>query len=317
MTTLLVASSGGHLAELHDLVPRLGVQERRWVTFDSPQSRSLLAGEDVVHVPPAASRDLVGAVRDLVIARKMFRRRRYDRVISTGASVAMSFFVPATAAGVDCAYIESATRTDGPSLTGRMAARLPGVKMFTQYRSWADETWLYGGSIFDGFAAGPSGRRPVRKVVVTLGTHPRYTFPRLLARLVDILPPGLDVLWQVGATEIDRMPAGARRQVPITEMRRAMREADVVVAHAGVGSALAAMQAGRRALYVPRRRAYGEHVDDHQVAMARELESRNLVVAREASDVTFADLEIAASWTVHASSGVAPFRLAPADPSIL
>jgi len=316
VTTLLVASSGGHLAELHDLVPRLGVQERRWVTFDSPQSRSLLAGEDVVHVPPAASRDLVGAVRDLVIARKMFRRRRYDQVISTGASVAMSFFVPATAAGVECAYIESATRTQGPSLTGRMAARLPGVRMFTQYRSWADETWLYGGSIFDGFAAGPSGRRPVRKVVVTLGTHPRYTFPRLLARLVDILPPGLDVLWQVGATRVARMPAGARVSVPIDEMRRAMREADVVVSHAGVGSALAAMQAGRRAVYVPRRRLHGEHVDDHQVAMARELQSRDLVLAREADEVTFADLETAASWSVQASPLVQPFRL-NLDPSVV
>jgi UDP-N-acetylglucosamine--N-acetylmuramyl-(pentapeptide) pyrophosphoryl-undecaprenol N-acetylglucosamine transferase len=316
VTTLLVASSGGHLAELHDLVPRLGVQERRWVTFDSPQSRSLLAGEDVVHVPPAASRDLVGAVRDLVIARKMFRRRRYDQVISTGASVAMSFFVPATAAGVECAYIESATRTHGPSLTGRMAARLPGVRMFTQYRSWADETWLYGGSIFDGFAAEPSGRRPVRKVVVTLGTHPRYTFPRLLARLVDVLPPGLDVLWQVGATRIARMPADARVSVPIDEMRRAMREADAVVSHAGVGSALAAMQAGRRAVYVPRRRLHGEHVDDHQVAMARELQSRDLVLAREADEVTFADLETAASWSVQASPLVQPFRLS-LDPSVV
>ena len=316
MTTLLVASSGGHLAELHDLVPRLGVQERRWVTFDSPQSRSLLAGEDVVHVPPAASRDLVGAVRDLVIARKMFRRRRYDQVISTGASVAMSFFVPATAAGVNCAYIESATRTHGPSLTGRMAARLPGVRMFTQYRSWADETWLYGGSIFDGFAAEPSGRRPVRKVVVTLGTHPRYTFPRLLARLVDVLPPGLDVLWQVGATRIARMPADARVSVPVDEMRRAMREADVVVSHAGVGSALAAMQAGRRAVYVPRRRLHGEHVDDHQVAMARELQSRDLVLAREADEVTFVDLETAASWSVQASPLVQPFRLS-LDPSVV
>ncbi len=318
MTTLLVASTGGHLAELHDLVPRLGVRERRWVTFDSPQSRSLLEGEDVVHVPPATSRDLVGAVRNMLLARRMLRRTRYERVISTGASVAMSFFVPATAAGVECTYIESATRTDGPSLTGRLAARLPRTRLYTQYPSWADATWRYGGSIFDAFTAAPAiVPRAVRKVVVTLGTHERYTFPRLLDRLVDVLPPGLDVLWQVGATRIGRMPAGARRQVPLGEMRQAMREADVVVAHAGVGSALAAMQAGRRALYVPRRRAHGEHVDDHQVAMARELESRNLVVAREASDVTFADLETAASWTVQASPGVTPFRLAPVDPSIL
>ena len=310
MTTLLVASTGGHLAELHDLVPRLGIGERRWVTFDSPQSRSLLAGEDVVHVPPATSRDLAGAVQDLLVARKMFRTRRYDRVISTGASVAMSFFLPATAAGVQCWYIESATRTRGPSLTGRLAARVPGARLYTQYRSWADDTWRYGGSIFDAFTAERLEQpRPVRKVVVTLGTHERFTFPRLLARLVEILPPAIDVLWQVGTTVIDRMPAGARRQVPITELRQAMREADVVVSHAGVGSALAAMQAGRRALFVPRRRAHGEHVDDHQVEVARELHGRDLVLAREAAEVTLADLATAAAWTVRASPDVTPFRL--------
>lgn len=310
MTTLLVASTGGHLAELHDLVPRLGLGDRRWVTFDTPQSRSLLDGEDVVYVPPATSRDLVGAVKDLVVARRMFRRERYERVISTGASVAMSFFLPATAAGVECTYIESATRTDGPSLTGRMAARVPGARVYTQYPSWADDTWRYGGSIFDAFEAVPREREPeVRKVVVTLGTHERYTFPRLLTKLVEIMPSTLDVLWQVGATRIDDMPAGARRQVPIAEMRAAMREADVVIAHAGVGSALAAMQAGRRAVYVPRRRAHGEHIDDHQVAMARELQGRGLVLAREAGELSRADLASAAGWSVRARPGVRPFRL--------
>jgi UDP-N-acetylglucosamine transferase subunit ALG13 len=312
MTTLMVASTGGHLAELHDLAPRLGVTDRRWVTFDSPQSRSLLDGEDVVYVPPATSRDIVGAVRDLLVANRMFRSERYERVISTGASVAMAFFLPAARAGVPCCYIESATRTHGPSLTGRLVARVPRTRLYTQYPSWADDHWRYGGSIFDAFAAVPVERpRPVHKVVVTLGTHERYRFPRLLNRLVEILPPSLDILWQVGSTTIDRMPTGARQVVPITEMRQAMREADVVISHAGVGSALAAMHAGRRALYVPRRQRHGEHVDDHQVEMARELQGRQLVVAREADVVTMADLELAAAWTVQAGSTVEPFRLAP------
>jgi UDP-N-acetylglucosamine--N-acetylmuramyl-(pentapeptide) pyrophosphoryl-undecaprenol N-acetylglucosamine transferase len=300
MTTLLVASTGGHLAELHDLAPRLGITDRRWVTFDSPQSRSLLRGEDVVHVPPATSRDVVGAARDLIAAHRMFRRDTYDRVISTGASVALAFFLPAARAGIECCYIESATRTAGPSLTGRLVARVPRTRLFTQHRSWADDRWGYGGSVFDGFTGVPHpAPRPVRTVVVTLGTHERYVFPRLLRRLVDILPPSLEVLWQVGGTRIERMPAGARRQVPLDEMRAAMREADVIISHAGVGSALAALQAGRRAVFVPRRRAHGEHVDDHQVEMARELETRHLVVAREADRVTFDDLELAAAWTVH------------------
>jgi UDP-N-acetylglucosamine--N-acetylmuramyl-(pentapeptide) pyrophosphoryl-undecaprenol N-acetylglucosamine transferase len=310
MTSLLVASTGGHLAELHDLAPRLGIGARRWATFDSPQSRSLLAGEDVVFVPPATSRDVAGTLRDLRVARRMIKAERYEQVISTGASVAMAFFLPAVAAGIRCSYIESATRTEGPSLTGRLAARVPGVRLYTQYPDWADRQWQYGGSIFDAFEAEAlTDPSPIRRVVVTLGTHERYTFPRLLTRLMDLFPPDWEVLWQVGATVVDRMPAGARRQVPIDEMRLALAEADVVVSHAGVGSALAAMQAGKRALYVPRRKVHGEHVDDHQVAMARELESRKLVVAREAEELTLADLHTAAAWSVRANPGVTPFRL--------
>ncbi|UQU66623.1 hypothetical protein COUCH_10295 [Couchioplanes caeruleus] len=310
MTTLLVASTGGHLAELHDLAPRLGLGARRWVTFDSPQSRSLLDGEDVVFVPPATSRDVAGVLREMVVARRMLRSERYEHVISTGAAVAMAFFLPATAAGVPCSYIESATRTQGPSLTGRLAARVPRVRLYTQYPAWAGGAWRYGGSIFDAFEAEAfADPPPVRKVVVTLGTHQRYTFPRLLTHLVGLLPPEWDVLWQVGSTVIDKMPAGARKQVPIDEMREALAEADAVISHAGVGSALAAMQAGKRAVYVPRRRAHGEHVDDHQVEMARELEGRKLVVAREVEELTLADLQTAAAWSVRSVPGAAPFRL--------
>jgi UDP-N-acetylglucosamine transferase subunit ALG13 len=85
-----------------------------------------------------------------------------------------------------------------------------------------------------------------------------------------------------------------------------------VVAHAGTGSALAALEAGKCAILVPRERAHGEHVDDHQVEMARELAGRSLVVAREAADVTVADLEEAAAWSVRTCPGVAPFRFTPA-----
>jgi UDP-N-acetylglucosamine--N-acetylmuramyl-(pentapeptide) pyrophosphoryl-undecaprenol N-acetylglucosamine transferase len=315
MATLLVASTGGHLAELHTLAPRLPANRRCWVTFDTPQSRSLLAGEEVIHVPPAASRDIVGAVRDYLVARRVLKTRTFGVVISTGASVALSVFLPAMAAGSDCFYIESATRTAGPSLTGRLVARLPGTRLFTQNRRWADDRWRYGGSIFDAFTAERiSNPRPVTRVVVTLGTHPRFRFPRLLRRLVATLPPELDVLWQVGETRIDNMPPGARRQVPMAEMRQAMREADAVIAHAGVGSALAAMQAGRRAVFVPRRRQHGEHVDDHQVEMARALADRDLVLAREVEQFTVDDLDTAAGWTVRGDGPVAPFDLQGGPP---
>jgi UDP-N-acetylglucosamine transferase subunit ALG13 len=290
MTTLLVASGGGHLAELHHLAPRLGITgDRAWVTFDSAQSRSLLAGEEVFYVPPATSRDAVGTFRDFLHARRLLATRRFSRVISTGASVALAFFVPAMAAGLRCTYVESATRVDGPSLTGRLSARLRRIELFTQYPTWATGRWRYDGSVFDAFAAQPSPRpASVKKVVVALGTHPRYTFPRLIGRLTEVLPAGADVLWQTGAD----------RQIPFAELQQAMREADVVVTHAGVGSALAALATGHCPVFVPRRRQFGEHIDDHQVQIATSLGARGLVLAREAGAISESDLLTAAATTI-------------------
>ena len=55
--TLLAASEGGHLIELSLLAERLSLPgERAWVTFDTPQSRSLLGGEMCIsrHSPALA-----------------------------------------------------------------------------------------------------------------------------------------------------------------------------------------------------------------------------------------------------------------------
>jgi hypothetical protein len=48
--------------------------------------------------------------------------------------------------------------------------------------------------------------------------HPRYTFPGLLGRLVRMLPLEMEVLWQVGAARINRMPPGAGDQMPVAEL---------------------------------------------------------------------------------------------------
>jgi UDP-N-acetylglucosamine transferase subunit ALG13 len=65
--------------------------------------------------------------------------------------------------------------------------------------------------------------------------------------------------------------AGHRELLDPQECSRRIAAADVVVAHAGVGTILAALQAGRPVLVVPRRARLGEHRNDHQLATARRL----------------------------------------------
>jgi UDP-N-acetylglucosamine--N-acetylmuramyl-(pentapeptide) pyrophosphoryl-undecaprenol N-acetylglucosamine transferase len=320
VSTLLVAASGGHLVELYQLRPRLtGVDEDVvWVTFDTPQSRSLLAGEEVVFVEDAPTRDAGAVVRNLGPAIRLLRRPDVTSVISTGASIALSFLPLARARGIPTHYIESATRAVAPSLTGRLLQSLPGIALYAQHRSWAYGRWRWAGSVFDGYATERRPARPaLRRVVVTLGSHPHFGFRRLVERLVATLPAGAEVLWQTGATDVRGLPVQARRAVPHAELRAAMADADLVVAHAGVGSALAALDAGKAPLLVPRDPAFGEHVDDHQLQVAYTLQKLGVATVRRVGDLTAETLADAASLRAARVRTPAPFVLAEAgSPSL-
>jgi len=315
--TLLVASTGGHLEELIRLrdrfEPEVGPVE--WVTFDDPQSRSLLAKERVHFVGYIPPRGYAAVAKSFWAAQQLFRKGDYAQVVSTGSGIAMPFLVLGRAMGLPCHYIESAARASGPSRTGACAARVPGVHLYSQYESWASGRWVYRGSLFDGFEAAPSPSVPIaaRKVVVTLGTMRTYGFRTAVDRLLDVLPPLLapdaDVLWQVGSTDVTGLNIESRERITGSEMRLAIECADLVVAHAGIGSALTALDAGKCPVLLPRREHRHEHVDDHQLMIAQELGAGGLAVTRDSLELTTQDLQRAMSVSVTRREVVRPFAL--------
>jgi UDP-N-acetylglucosamine--N-acetylmuramyl-(pentapeptide) pyrophosphoryl-undecaprenol N-acetylglucosamine transferase len=311
VTTLLVASTGGHLAQLYQLRRRLvsGAEPVLWATFDTPQSRSLLAGERVVFVPYVAPRDWRRVLGNSGLAWRVLVEHDVRELYTTGSGIALTFVPLARARGARCHYIESAARSQGPSVTGRLVARVPGVRAYTQYPGWASRRWQHSVTVFDDFCpAAPREPRPLKRLVVTLGTIKGYGFRSLIERLLTILPPDVEVTWQVGDTDVSGLPIQGRVQMPQDELLEACRQADVVVAHSGVGSALGALQIGAVPILVPRRHARGEHIDDHQTLIAQELARRGLALHREVDQLTLADLEHATRLRVAMgpSSGTAP-----------
>jgi UDP-N-acetylglucosamine transferase subunit ALG13 len=310
VSTLLVASSGGHLKQLVSLVPRMqGVgDDQIWVTFDTPQSRSLLEGRDVVWAAYTGSRDVKGVAANARLAQRLFRHEPIDRVISSGAGIALSFLPLAAARGIETHYVESAARSLAPSLSGRVLRWVPGVNLYAQYPG-AEEPWRYRGSVFDGFdAASPNGRREVRRIVVTLGTV-RFGFRRLLDRIVQLVPSNAEVLWQTGHTEVGGLGIEASPTMPADMLSHAMLAADVVVAHAGVGSALAALETGRCPILVPRDPDADEHVDNHQEQIAAELDRRGLALWRSVDSISPEDLEAVAARSVTSAADLPEFVL--------
>lgn len=309
---LLVASTGGHLTELNRLAPRLPLGDRPvvWVTNDTRQSRALLRGRHVVFVPYQGSRNPRAGAWNAVLASGILGRYRPDLVVSNGAGIALSFLPLAAARGAACHYIESATRVVGPSVTGRVLARVPGVRCYTQHPGWADGAWHHAGSVLDGFVAAERPGPPAapRRVVVTLGTW-RQGFRALVERLVQILPADAEVLWQTGFTDVTGLGIEPAGWMPEHELMAALRAADVVVTHAGIGATLDALDAGLCPIVVPRRKAAGEQVDDHQVELAEELDRRGLAVVRRTEALHAADIAAAAGRTVLRPTAPAPFSL--------
>lgn len=287
MTTLYVASSGGHLAELLWLSQRISDDEAVWVTHDTGASRTALEGREVVYVPEVAPRDVRAALRCVPHARRLLRTRGIDRVVSTGAGIALGYLPYLSARGVDCHYVESTTRVTGPSLTGRVLARLPRVHLYARYRSWAHGRWRYATNDLDGFAAEtrprPLGER--LRVVVTVGTGPE-PFERMLAPVAALLAPGgplqraggrpVDVLWQTANLPVAHLAIAATPFLTDSQLTATLAEADVVLSHAGVGCATAALRAGRPPVLIARDPSLGETPDGHQRQFAAELARRGL-----------------------------------------
>jgi beta-1,4-N-acetylglucosaminyltransferase len=117
---LLVASNGGHLLQLTQLRDTWGPGDRHWVTFDKPDARSMLAGEDVTYAHHPTNRNVPNLLRNLVLALRLIVRLRPRAIVTTGAGVAVPFCWIGRALGAKVVYIESFARVSEPSLTGRL-----------------------------------------------------------------------------------------------------------------------------------------------------------------------------------------------------
>lgn len=293
--------------ELHDV---------EWVTFDTDQARSLLDRERVHYVPFVRPKDVAGTLSSAAASARIVRRGAYTRVVSTGAAVALPFLVTARRRGIGAHYIESAARSSGPSLTGRLLSAVPGIRTYSQYSLWSSTRWVFRGSVFDEFSSGPrSPSRPIRRVVVSLGTQRGFGFRSAVEAIVRVLPdvcgPDLSVLWQTGATDASGLGIDSVEAIASSTLASAVAEADLVIAHAGVGTALLALEQGRCPVLIPRRRVRREHTDDHQVAIAADLHHRALAVYAEVDRLSAADLVAASTMTALRVGNPSRFALQP------
>lgn len=299
-----VASTGGHLEQLTLLAPQLCPDESKqiWYTFRNSQSETLLRDKRVVFLDYIPPRGLAKALRAAPRLLRSFREENVGHVASTGAAIAVPALYVASLLRLQCTYIESLARSDGPSLSGRIVARLPNVDLYCQYESWAQGRWKFQFTALDSYVSVDSAPkttngRPLR-VFVSLGTIRPYGFRSLVNRVLEVAPEGSVFRWQTGSTNVHDLDLGESAELSKSEFSEALEWADVFVSHAGVGSALAALKAGVVPVLVPRRAERSEHIDDHQEMICRVLSGRELAVTAEVSELSATHLDRAQQLTV-------------------
>jgi UDP-N-acetylglucosamine transferase subunit ALG13 len=112
-------------------------------------------------------------------------------------------------------------------------------------------------------------------IFVSVGTH-EAPFDRMLRAVCD-LQLEEELVVQHGPSAIRSDHAKGIEYLPFDEVVEHIRRARAVLMHAGVGSVMISLANGKRPIVMARRHEFGEHVDDHQVELARRLEASGLV----------------------------------------
>jgi UDP-N-acetylglucosamine transferase subunit ALG13 len=128
-------------------------------------------------------------------------------------------------------------------------------------------------------------------IFATVGTQ--LPFSRLLSALDEWAGrnPQTRVVAQTGAASEHFSHIETVRTLTREAFLDQVRRADLVVAHAGMGSILSAAELGKRVVIMPRRAELGEHRNDHQRDTAEKMGALSNVSVAETADALWARLD--------------------------
>jgi beta-1,4-N-acetylglucosaminyltransferase len=144
---LLVASPGGHLQQMLALKPAWGDLKSRWVTLEAADTKFLLDPATTVFAHGPTARNIPNLFRNLHLAWTTIRSYQPDVILSTGAALAVPFFVVGRALGIRLVYVESFTRVHRPALAGRLVYPLTHAFFVQWPTSSRRRRAIYAGSV--------------------------------------------------------------------------------------------------------------------------------------------------------------------------
>jgi len=110
-------------------------------------------------------------------------------------------------------------------------------------------------------------------ILLTVGTQ--LPFDRMVKTVDDwaVDEDRSDVMAQVGPSKYPTSRLNSFSFSNPADMRRLQEKSDLIIAHAGIGSIVTALELGKPIIVMPRDHERGEHRNGHQKATARRFQS--------------------------------------------
>ncbi len=117
-------------------------------------------------------------------------------------------------------------------------------------------------------------------IFVVLGTQ-KFQLNRLLKLLDEYVYAGFikeEVVAQIGHSSYVPQHYEYKQFMDKEEFDSTIQKADIVIAHSGVGTIMTAINSKKPVIVFPRLAKYKEHVDDHQLDIAKAFETKKYVL---------------------------------------
>lgn len=126
-------------------------------------------------------------------------------------------------------------------------------------------------------------------IFVTVGTH-EQAFDRLVRYIDELKANGViedEVVIQTGYCTYEPQHCTWDKFYPYQKMVEYVAQARIVVTHGGPSSFIMPFQVGKIPVVVPRQKKFDEHVNDHQLDFAKEVQARqgNMFVVEDIEDL--------------------------------
>lgn len=136
---LIVGSSGGHLTHMYMLKKMWSKHDRVWVTFNKEDANSILKDERKYWCYYPTNRNIPNLIRNTFLAFKILKKEKPDVIISSGAAVAIPFFILGHLFGAKLVYVEVFDRIDKGTISGKICYKFAD-KFIVQ---WEEQLKVY------------------------------------------------------------------------------------------------------------------------------------------------------------------------------